>query len=90
MMHDDARRQDDAEKKITSNYLIGEFSGSLQGGGGCGSPGGGPTVGLVHRLATVESMAGPFLGPYRAAVDLIASAADATKAKAYVVGMVVP
>jgi hypothetical protein len=41
-------------------------------------------------IATVESTAGPFLGPYRAAVDLVASADDAAMAEAYVVGMVVP
>jgi hypothetical protein len=41
-------------------------------------------------IATVESTAGPFLGPYRAAVDLIASVDDAAMAEAYVVGMVVP
>jgi hypothetical protein len=35
-------------------------------------------------------MAGPFLGPYRAAVDLVASADDAAMAEAYLVGMVVP
>jgi hypothetical protein len=29
-MHDDAQHHDDAKKKITSNYLLGEFSGSLQ------------------------------------------------------------
>jgi hypothetical protein len=41
-------------------------------------------------IATVESTAGPFFGPYHAAVDLVASADDATMAKAYMVGMVVP
>jgi hypothetical protein len=41
-------------------------------------------------IATVESTAGPFLGPYRAAVVLAASADDAAMAEAYVVGMVVP
>jgi hypothetical protein len=41
-------------------------------------------------ITTVESTAGPFLGPDRAAVDLVASADDAAMAKAYVVGMVVP
>jgi nicotinamide mononucleotide (NMN) deamidase PncC len=41
-------------------------------------------------IATVESMVGPILGPYRAAVDLVASADDATMAEAYLVGMVVP
>jgi hypothetical protein len=41
-------------------------------------------------IATVESTAGPFLGPYRAAVDLVASADDTAMAKAYMVGMVVP
>jgi hypothetical protein len=41
-------------------------------------------------VATVESMAGPFLGSYRAAVDLVASADYAAMAEAYVVGMVVP
>jgi hypothetical protein len=41
-------------------------------------------------IATVESTAGPFLGPYRAAVDLVASADDAAMAEAHVVGMVVP
>jgi hypothetical protein len=41
-------------------------------------------------IATVESTAGPFLGPYRATVDLITSADDAAMAEAYVVGMVVP
>jgi hypothetical protein len=41
-------------------------------------------------IATVESTAGPFLGPYRAAVDLVATADDAAMAEAYVVGMVVP
>jgi hypothetical protein len=41
-------------------------------------------------IATVESTTGPFLGPYRAAVDLVASADDAAMAEAYVVGMVVP
>jgi hypothetical protein len=29
-MHDDARRHEDAKKKITSNSNIGDFSGSLQ------------------------------------------------------------
>jgi hypothetical protein len=41
-------------------------------------------------IATIESMAGPFLGLYRAAVDLVASADDAAEAEAYVVGLVVP
>jgi hypothetical protein len=41
-------------------------------------------------IATVESTAGPFLGPYHAAVDLVASVDDAAMAEAYVVGMVVP
>jgi hypothetical protein len=41
-------------------------------------------------ITTVESTAGPFLGPYRAAVDLVASADNAAMAEAYVVGMVVP
>jgi hypothetical protein len=41
-------------------------------------------------IATVESTTGPFLGPYRAAVDLVASTDDAAMAEAYVVGMVVP
>jgi hypothetical protein len=41
-------------------------------------------------IATVESTAGPFLRPYHAAVDLVASADDAAMAEAYVVGMVVP
>jgi hypothetical protein len=41
-------------------------------------------------IATVEPTAGPFLGPYRAAIDLVASANDAVMADAYVVGMVVP
>jgi hypothetical protein len=41
-------------------------------------------------IATVESTAGPFLGPYHAAVDLVASADDAAMVEAYVVGMVVP
>jgi hypothetical protein len=41
-------------------------------------------------IATVESTAGPFLGPYRAAVYLVASADDVAIAEAYVVGMVVP
>jgi hypothetical protein len=41
-------------------------------------------------IATVESTAGPFLGSYRVAVDLIASANNAAMAEAYVVGMVVP
>jgi hypothetical protein len=41
-------------------------------------------------IATVESTVGPFLGTYRAAVDLVASADDAAEAEAYVVGMVVP
>jgi hypothetical protein len=36
-------------------------------------------------VATVESIARPFLGPYRAAVDLVASADDAAMAEAYVV-----
>jgi hypothetical protein len=35
-------------------------------------------------------MAGPFLGPYCAAVDLVALADDAAEAEAYVVGLVVP
>jgi hypothetical protein len=42
------------------------------------------------NIATVESTAGPFLGPYHAAVDLVASVDDAAMAEAYVVGMVVP
>jgi hypothetical protein len=41
-------------------------------------------------IATVESTAGPFFGPYHTAIDLVAWADDATMAKAYVVGMVVP
>jgi hypothetical protein len=41
-------------------------------------------------IATIESTAGPFLGPYRDAVDLVASADNAAMAEAYVVGMVVP
>jgi hypothetical protein len=41
-------------------------------------------------IATVESTAGPTLGPYRTAVDLIASADHTAMAEAYVVGMVVP
>jgi hypothetical protein len=41
-------------------------------------------------IATVESTAGPFLGPYHAAVYLVASADGAAMAEAYVVGMVVP
>jgi hypothetical protein len=41
-------------------------------------------------IATIESTAEPFLGPYRAAVDLVASTDDAAMAEAYVVGMVVP
>jgi hypothetical protein len=41
-------------------------------------------------IATVESTAEPFLGPYRAAVDLVPSADDAAMAEAYMVGMVVP
>jgi hypothetical protein len=41
-------------------------------------------------IATVESTVGPFMGPYRAAADLVPSADDAAMAKAYVVGMVVP
>jgi hypothetical protein len=41
-------------------------------------------------IATVESTAGPFLGPYHATVDLVALADDAAMAEAYVVGMVVP
>jgi hypothetical protein len=40
-------------------------------------------------VATFESMVGPFLGPYHATVDLVASADDAAMAEAYVVGMVV-
>jgi hypothetical protein len=55
------------------------------GGGGCGGRSGGSV-----DIATVESTAGPFLGPYCAAVDLVASADDAAMAEAYVVGMVVP
>jgi hypothetical protein len=35
-------------------------------------------------------MARPFLGPYRATVDLVASTENAAMAEAYVVGMVVP
>jgi hypothetical protein len=35
-------------------------------------------------------MAGPFLGPYHASIDIVASADDAAMAEAYVVGMVVP
>jgi hypothetical protein len=42
------------------------------------------------NIATVESTTGPFLGPYRAAVDLVALADDAAMAEAYVVGMMVP
>jgi regulator of protease activity HflC (stomatin/prohibitin superfamily) len=45
---------------------------------------------LSVNIATVESTAGPFLGPYHAVVDLVASANDAAIAEAYVVGMVVP
>jgi hypothetical protein len=41
-------------------------------------------------IATAESTAGPFLGPYRATIDLVASADDTAMAEAYVVGMVVP
>jgi hypothetical protein len=41
-------------------------------------------------IATDESTAGPFLGPYRAVVDLVLSANDAAMAEAYVVGMVMP
>jgi hypothetical protein len=41
-------------------------------------------------IATVESTVGPIWGPYRAAVDLVASADDAAMAEAYLVGMVVP
>jgi hypothetical protein len=41
-------------------------------------------------IATVESMVHPFLGPYHATVDLVASADDATETEAYMVGMVVP
>jgi hypothetical protein len=41
-------------------------------------------------IAIVESMAGAFLGPYRAAVDLVASADGAAMAKAYMFSMVVP
>jgi hypothetical protein len=41
-------------------------------------------------IANVESTAEPFLGPYHAAVDLVASADDAAMAEAYMVGMVVP
>jgi hypothetical protein len=41
-------------------------------------------------IATVESTVGPFLGPYHAAVDLMASADNAAMAEAYVVGMVMP
>jgi hypothetical protein len=41
-------------------------------------------------IATVESTAEAFLGPYRAVVDLVASADDVAMAEAYVVGMVVP
>jgi hypothetical protein len=40
-------------------------------------------------IATVESTSGPFMGPYRAAVDLVVSADDAAMVEAYVVGMVV-
>jgi hypothetical protein len=39
-------------------------------------------------MAIVESTIGPFMGPYRAAVDLVASADDAAMDKAYMVGMV--
>jgi hypothetical protein len=42
------------------------------------------------NIATVESTTRPFLGPYRAAVDLVASADDAAMAEAYMVGMVMP
>jgi hypothetical protein len=42
------------------------------------------------NIATVESTTGPFLGLYRAAVDLVASADDAAMAEAYMVGMVMP
>jgi hypothetical protein len=41
-------------------------------------------------IATVESTAGPFLGPYRTAVDLVVSTDDAAMAEAYVVCMVMP
>jgi hypothetical protein len=43
----------------------------------------------IH-IATVESTAGPFLGLYHAAIDIVALADDAAMAEAYVVGMVVP
>jgi hypothetical protein len=39
-------------------------------------------------VATVESMAGPFLGPYRVTVDLVTSEDDAGMAEAYLVGTV--
>jgi hypothetical protein len=41
-------------------------------------------------IATIESTTGRFLGPYHAAVNLVASADGAAMAEAYVVGMVVP
>jgi hypothetical protein len=40
-------------------------------------------------IATVESTAGPFLGPYHTAIELVASADDVAMAEAYVVGIVV-
>jgi hypothetical protein len=36
-------------------------------------------------IATIESTVGPFLGPYHAAVDLVASADATAMAEAYVV-----
>jgi hypothetical protein len=41
-------------------------------------------------VATVESTVGPFLKPYHAAVNLVASADAAAMAEAYVVRMVMP
>jgi hypothetical protein len=47
-------------------------------------------VALLQSQFVDISTAGPFLGSYRVAVDLMASADDAAMAEAYVVGMVVP
>jgi hypothetical protein len=41
-------------------------------------------------VATIDSTVGSFLGPYCAAVYLVASADDAIMDEAYVVGMVIP
>jgi hypothetical protein len=41
-------------------------------------------------VATIRSTAGPFLGPYLVATDLVSSADNTAMAEAYVVGMAMP